>query len=78
MATIEMYEDILDCCFNHANILEAKDEEDKRSLLHFASIKGYAPIVTKLLTKGAKVDLKDKHEDTSFHFGIKRRPHKSC
>ena len=55
MATIEMYEDFLDWCFNHANILEAKDEEDKRSLLHFALMKGYAPISTKLLTKGTKV-----------------------
>ena len=71
MATIEMYEDILDWCFNHTNILKAKDEENKRSLLHFAWMKGYAPIVTKLLTKGTKADLKDKHEDTSLHLASK-------
>ena len=49
-----------------------------------ASMKGYAPIVTKLLTIGAKVDIKDNARDTSLHVAtskskmLKRVEHESA
>ena len=62
-----MWEEVFKWCLKNTNILDATDEKHGGSLLHFASMKGYAPIVTKLLAKGAKIDMKDNAGDTSLH-----------
>ena len=62
-----MWEEVFEWCLKNTNILDATDDKHRGSLLHFASMKGYAPIVTKLLTKGAKIDMKDNAGDTSLH-----------
>ena len=62
-----MWEEVFEWCLKNTNILDATDDKHGGSLLHFASMKGYAPIVTKLLDKGAKVDMKDNAGDTSLH-----------
>ena len=71
--TMEMLKDTLDWCFKNTNILEAKDKAaNGEGLIHFVSGKGYAPLVKKLLTEGADVNLKNDLNYTPLHIASEK------
>ena len=66
--TMQMLKDTLAWCFKNTNILEAKDKEQNgEGLIHFASENGCVPLVKKLLSEGADVDLTDDLKNTPLH-----------
>ncbi|KAI4150587.1 MAG: hypothetical protein L6R39_002235 [Caloplaca ligustica] len=45
-------------------------DKDGRTPLHYAAAMGRAEIMKLLLEFGAKIDMKDKHQTTTLHFGV--------
>ena len=59
----EMLQALLNWCFDNTNILQAKDGKGY-SLIHFASEKGFTPIVKSLLEKNVNVNLEAEDQST--------------
>ncbi len=62
----DMLQALLNWCFENTNILQAEDGSGD-SLIHFASEKGFTPIVKSLLEENVNVNLKGTGQSTPLH-----------